>query len=80
MNPEYRYRLEQARDRELPGVDHFKSDIFAEFHDGALCISGVAAEKRHWSITSVMRIVYVVSTRRVETFSTHAPFAQRYRF
>jgi hypothetical protein len=76
MNPEYRHRLEQARDRELPGVDHFKSDIFAEFHDGALCISGVAAEKRHWSITSVMRILHIVRAGSVETFHNARGFRQ----
>src|SRR6266487_4536154 len=60
MNPEHRYRLEQARDREVAGVDHLESDILAELHHDALCISVVAAEKHHWSITPVMRILHVV--------------------
>src|SRR6266487_2679026 len=74
MNPEHRYRLEQARDREVAGVDHLESDILAELHHDALCISVVAAEKHHWSITPVMRILHVVRTRGVETFQ-HATFA-----
>ena len=76
MNPEHRNRLEQARGRKLAGVDHLESDILAEFHDDALCISGVAAEKRHWSITSVMRILHIVRAGSVETFHNARGFRQ----
>jgi hypothetical protein len=76
MNPEHRHRLEQARGRKLAGVDPLESDILAEFHDDALCISGVAAEKHHWLVVTVTRIFHIVRASSVETFHHARGFRQ----